>query len=68
MTNGESVPRHRPYLEEHWGDVHHRLITYGCDQLRERLPGGLVARIEERIFVEPSEGEERPLVPDLHSR
>jgi hypothetical protein len=54
-----------PYLEEHWGDVHAGLITYARDQLRERLPGDLLARIEERVFVESAEGEERPLVPDL---
>jgi hypothetical protein len=54
-----------PYLEYHWGDIHARFIVYACDQLRERLPSGLLARIEERVYVEPSEGEERPLVPDL---
>jgi hypothetical protein len=54
-----------PYLEAHWGDVHHRLITYACDQLHGRLPGGLLARIEERVFVESPSGEERHLVPDL---
>src|SRR5438270_725261 len=54
-----------PYLEAHWGDVHHSLITYARDGLRERLPGDLLARVEERVFVESATGEERPLVPDL---
>ncbi len=54
-----------PYLEQHWGDIHHRLVTYGCDQLHERLPGGLLARMEERVFVESSLGPERAIVPDL---
>jgi hypothetical protein len=54
-----------PYLEWHWGDVHASLIIYARDQLRERLPGDLLARVEERVFVEPVEGERRPLVPDL---
>ncbi len=54
-----------PYLEAHWGDVHTRLIVYACDQLREHLPGDLLARVEERVFVEPSEGQERLLVPDV---
>jgi hypothetical protein len=54
-----------PYLESHWGDVHHALITYARDQLQGRLPPDLRARIEERVFVESPEGRERPLVPDL---
>src|SRR5438093_5157102 len=41
-----------PYLERHWGDVHHSLITYARDQLREVLPKDLRARVEERVFVE----------------
>jgi hypothetical protein len=41
-----------PYLEAHWGDVHARLVMYASDALRPRLPGGLYARVEERVFVE----------------
>jgi hypothetical protein len=54
-----------PYLESHWGDVHHRLITYACDQLQARLPSDLRARIEERVFVESPKGEEHARIPDL---
>jgi hypothetical protein len=54
-----------PYLERHWGDIHHRLITYGCDQLTGMLPSELCARIEERVFVESPTGDERTVVPDL---
>jgi hypothetical protein len=54
-----------PYLERHWGDVHHRLITYACDQLRPRLPKELRARIEERVTLESPEGPDRSFVPDL---
>jgi hypothetical protein len=54
-----------PYLEAHWGDIHASLIIYARDQLRGRLPGDLLARVEERVFVESSEDEERLLVPDL---
>jgi Protein of unknown function (DUF4058) len=54
-----------PYLEQHWGDVHHRLITYASDQLQERLPGGLRARVEERIFVESERGNGRSVYPDI---
>ena len=54
-----------PYLESHWGDVHHRLITYACDQMQARLPSDLRARIDERVFVESPEGEEQARIPDL---
>jgi hypothetical protein len=54
-----------PYLEAHWRDVHHGLITYCRDQLQARLPGSLRARMEERVYVE-SEGEpRRPIGPDV---
>jgi hypothetical protein len=54
-----------PYLEQYWGDVHHRLITYTCDALQRRLPGDLLARMDERVFVEPSVGLGRNIVPDV---
>jgi hypothetical protein len=37
-----------PYLERFWRDVHASLITYARDQLQDRLPTDLIARIEER--------------------
>jgi hypothetical protein len=55
-----------PYLEAHWGDVHHRLVTYACDQLQAALPGDLRARVEERVFIQYGEGEGRGLYPDVH--
>ncbi|MGZ3488034.1 MAG: DUF4058 family protein [Isosphaeraceae bacterium] len=54
-----------PYLEQFWGDVHHRLITYTCDALQRHLPGDLLARMGERVFVEPAEGQGRNIVPDV---
>jgi hypothetical protein len=54
-----------PYLEAFWGDVHHTLITYSRDTLLRALPGDLVARVEERVFVESSEGESRNIIPDV---
>jgi hypothetical protein len=55
-----------PYLEEYWGDVHHRLCTYSCDLLRRALPSGLIARIDERTIIEdePS-GQSRTIIPDV---
>jgi len=54
-----------PYLEEHWRDVHHRFLTYACDELQPRLPSDLRARLEERVFVEPESGEGRGIYPDV---
>ena len=56
-----------PYLELHWRDVHQRLITYACDQLQPTLPGGLIARMEEQVYVEPhdAEAEGRIIYPDV---
>lgn len=41
-----------PYLEQHWGDVHTRLIVYSGDQIRPQLPGHLKVRVEEKIAVQ----------------
>jgi hypothetical protein len=54
-----------PYLEEHWGDVHARLMTYACDQLQAKLPRELRARLEERVFLESAEGRGRSFYPDI---
>ena len=62
---GSPFPGMDPYLEAHWGDIHHRLITYACDQLQGHLPKDLLARVEERVFVETPKGVERSIVPDL---
>jgi hypothetical protein len=53
-----------PYLEQHWGDVHHNLITFAQGLLNEHLPRDLRARVQERVLVElPS--EERVYYPDV---
>lgn len=54
-----------PYLEKHWRDVHHRLVIYSCDQLQEQLPNDLRARVEERVYFEPEEGDGRSMYPDV---
>src|SRR5438105_10680253 len=41
-----------PYLEQHWGDVHHNLITFAQGLLNEHLPDDLRARVQERVLVE----------------
>lgn len=54
-----------PYLESHWGDIHHSLIQYARDQLQEQLPDTLRARVEERVFLESDEGWTRNIFPDV---
>ncbi len=57
-----------PWLEQHWGDVHTRLVTYCSDHLQGALPRDLRARVEERVFLEweeESESTGRQVVPDV---
>ena len=60
-----SFPGMDPYLEQHWRDVHARLIIYACDVLQSNLPDDLRARVEERVFVESPEGTERANYPNV---
>lgn len=54
-----------PYLQQYWRDVHTSLVTYARDQLQPMLPADLVARAEERVYLE-SEGEvDRSFYPDV---
>lgn len=55
-----------PYLEMHWGDVHHSLIQYTRDALQEMMPDDLISRVEERVFVESFDDRIRAIVPDVH--
>jgi hypothetical protein len=54
-----------PYLEQFWGDVHHTMINRSRAAIQKQLPGDLVARVDERVFVEPSEALPRNIVPDV---
>jgi len=54
-----------PYLERHWGDVHSSLVIYARDQLQRKLPDGLRARVEERVFVESPGDGGRSIIPDV---
>jgi hypothetical protein len=56
-----------PYLELHWRDVHQSLAVYARDQLQAKLPGDLIARVEEQVYVEPHDMETRGriLYPDV---
>jgi hypothetical protein len=54
-----------PYLEQHWRDVHSRLVIYACDQMQEYLPEELFARVEERVYVENPLSDDRSIYPDV---
>jgi Protein of unknown function (DUF4058) len=54
-----------PYLEQYWGDVHHRLCTYSCDFIRHSLPQGLIARIDEQTLIEVQPEPPRRVIPDV---
>lgn len=54
-----------PYLERHWGDIHHSLVQYARDQLQEQLPDELHARLEERVFVDSATAPDRSIFPDV---
>jgi hypothetical protein len=59
------MPRMDPWMEQQWGNAHHSLITYPRGQIRHLPPPDLRARVEERVFVETSDGPERTIFPDL---
>jgi len=56
-----------PYLEHIWLDVHSALVTYIRDQLQDRLPVDLCARMESRVLVEVDDEnlESRSKYPDV---
>ncbi len=54
-----------PYIEQYWRDVHSRLIIYACDQIQGHLPGSLYASVEECVYVEVEETEQRSTYPDV---
>jgi hypothetical protein len=54
-----------PYLEQHWLDVHSSLVIYARDQLQGGLPRDLVARVEERVYLEKEGEAERNIFPDV---
>lgn len=67
MTTAENpFPGMNPFLERSWGDIHTRLITYTADALQQALPDALLARAEERVFLETfRDGNGRSFSPDV---
>lgn len=58
-----------PYLEDpaRWGGVHTRLIVAAATELNRLLPDGIVAEIDEYLWVHDTESEEETLLgkPDV---
>lgn len=54
-----------PWLEQHWGDVHTRIVTYASDRLQSLLPRELRARVEERVVLEDEGVRGRKSIPDI---
>ncbi len=56
-----------PYLEDPggWLGIHNPLIAYLCEDLNERLGSRYIARCDERLLVESTEGRRRGIYPDV---
>jgi hypothetical protein len=54
-----------PYLEEHWPDVHPRLVHDAANALQRQLTGPLRARIGERLIIEEDAEAVRSIYPDV---
>jgi len=48
-----------PSLEQHWGDVHTRLMLYINDQINAQLPDELQARVDESTAVQIADKRQR---------
>jgi hypothetical protein len=55
-----------PYLERNWGDIHSSVIILAKQQLQPQLGDGLVARSEERVYLDDEDALRRQMrVPDV---
>ena len=54
-----------PYLERHWADVHTRPIGYVADALQPQLADDLIARMEEKVYVDEAAGDPQTRRPDV---
>lgn len=54
-----------PYLERYWRDVHLALIAETRRHLNQMLPPDLVARSDERVYVESDLTGTREIAPDV---
>ena len=54
-----------PFLERRWRDVHTVLVVEAREALNQVLPPDLVARTEDRVYVESESGISRSIHPDV---
>jgi hypothetical protein len=54
-----------PYLERRWRSVHTMLIAYAVDALQPQLAADLVARPEESVVIDASDGQRTRRTPDV---
>ena len=52
ISTKNPFPGMNPFLEEHWGPVHTKLISYIDDEVARMLPVGLISRPEERLAID----------------
>src|SRR5436305_14703680 len=64
-TMNSPFPGMDPYLEQFWGDVHLTMIARSRAAIQKQLPSDLIARVDERVFVETTDGQPRDIVPDV---
>jgi len=58
-------PGMNPWLEEYWRDVHARILVNASEQLNERLPEDLRARVDERLAIDADEAKPHTYVADV---
>jgi len=66
MHTRSPFPGMDPYLQRFWRDVHTSLVTYARDQLQDQLVPELVARMEERVYVEDPLAPSGAVHPDVY--
>lgn len=53
-----------PYLQKHWFDVRASLVVYSSEQLNRQMPPELVARMNERVYLEKDPDPAHARFPD----
>lgn len=64
-TKKSPFPGMDPYLEQHWGDIHTRLMVYISNQINAQLPDELQARVEESTAIQIEDETRTTIYPDV---
>jgi hypothetical protein len=55
-----------PYLERYWGDVRSSLVTFAKVAIQRQLGGNLIARSEDRVYIDDEDALLRQIrIPDV---